>query len=452
MNTDLIYGVEEHIYNALRLLKDGKEALLSETEIGDINKLRDQGLLETKRPIRMKHPLSDRMGYYLSKKIEGISLQVTQDCNFRCHYCPYSQGENSSTRKHAKRSMPFEIAKKGIDFIQCRSRDAEKVRISFYGGEPLLEFELIRKIVSYSKNVFEGKPVSYNLTTNGSLLTREKIDYFEENGIQLAISLDGPKEIHDASRVLAETGGGTFDTIMKKVLLLEKEYPRYLRNKVIFISIIDPSRDFDCVNSLFFNHAALKDVAVVTSVVDDSNSTEKNRLSPQFLIQQEYDAFKAFATRLGWMERDRLSSITLHKMDNLVSFERTYGTHSIYDEMSHGGPCIIGAGKLFMDVDGNFFPCERVNETNGAMRIGNVKDGFDMQKVDKLLNVCQLTEDMCKDCWAINNCAICPKNIDDETGLSIEAKVALCADEKLRVEQLMRGYIAEKEILERCMA
>jgi len=229
VNTNKIYRIDKDIWNALEKICSGEEYKLSDSQLIKIQKMRNAGLLKSNRPKIIRHQLSDSIDYYLNNKIEGITLQITQNCNFLCDYCPYSQGKESLGRKHTDKSMSFETAKKGIEFLLERSRDSGSIHVSFYGGEPLLEFDMIKEIVPYAKQKFIGKHLRLNMTTNASLLTASILNYLVENEINIMISLDGPKEIHDKNRKFAINGHGTFDIIMERLNLIKEMHPQYLR-------------------------------------------------------------------------------------------------------------------------------------------------------------------------------------------------------------------------------
>jgi uncharacterized protein len=114
--------------------------------------------------------------------------------------------------------------------------------------------------------------------------------------------------------------------------------------------------------------------------------------------------------------------------------------------MSHGGPCIPGHKKLFVTVNGNFIPCEKVNEISEAMCIGNIYEGFDYEKAKKILNVVQLTEENCKNCWAIRYCSICARQCDNNGELSAQIKMPECKITKESVEKDLKNYIMFKEL------
>src|SRR5699024_8096020 len=117
------------------------------------------------------HPMTPFLTHLLQHRIRDVILQVTQNCNLRCGYCTY--GGNYKNRTHSLKTMNFELAKKAIDFGVERSQESSDFVVSFYGGEPLLAFNLIKKCVAYAKENIQGKELHFNMTTNGTLLTTE---------------------------------------------------------------------------------------------------------------------------------------------------------------------------------------------------------------------------------------------------------------------------------------
>lgn len=446
VNTDSINFIDDKLYSALSLLQKGECDKIPKKMLIEIDNMRNNGLLKSNKPKVMKHPVTNNLEYYLTHRVEGITLQVTQECNFRCRYCPYSQN-NSVTRKHMNKKMSLETAKKGIDFLQTRCRDTERVSVGFYGGEPLLEFDLIEKIIRYARKKLNGKAIWFNMTTNCSLLNLNMLKFLVENDLHITISIDGPKDIHDNNRKFASNNCGTFDAVIKKIAIIEREYPEYLKNNVSFNVVLDPSKEFNCINQMFLNYDIFKNSSMVqSSVIDDTFSDAKNVYSKKYIEEFSYESFLIFASYLGWLQKENLSAASLQKLVHYDHLKKVLGSRTITEEMSHGGPCIIGARKLFMDYKGGFFPCERVNEASCVMQIGTVEEGFDIKKIDTLLNACKLTESKCKNCWAINHCTICAGQIDDGKQLSVEKKLALCEKQREKAEYTLQEYIAIKEI------
>lgn len=204
----------------------------------------------------------------------AITLQLTQQCNFRCAYCIYSDISNENQREHSSKRMPFDTAKRSIDFLIEHSCNLDTVNIGFYGGEPLLEMDLIINIIDYVESVSEGKKVTYSMTTNGSLLTDQIVEYCISKNIKVTISIDGNKEIHDKNRRFKKDGCGTFHVIMNNLTHIVQAYPEF--KKMISLSMVmDPQDDIECSKQLFYDYEFLNDIAANSSFIDDFYSTEK---------------------------------------------------------------------------------------------------------------------------------------------------------------------------------
>lgn len=145
-----------------------------------------------------------------------------------------------------------------------RSRDAKLVSIGFYGGEPLLEFELIKQIVEYAERVFVGKYLKFTMTTNCSLINDEITDFLYLHSFNILISLDGPKNLHDSKRIFAVNGCGTFDVIMEKLKLIKCKYPDYYKKNITFNTVVDPSNEFDCINQIYISNDLLNETQTST--------------------------------------------------------------------------------------------------------------------------------------------------------------------------------------------
>lgn len=174
VNTNSILRINKEIYVKLNEHTD-IETLLDDK----IVQMREQGFLRSNNPlIKIEHPLTDTLKSQLENNVELLILQVTQNCNFRCEYCVYSG--SYVNRVHSKKRMSLETAKKAVDFYYNHCKNTKSAQIGFYGGEPLLEIELIKEIVEYSKILFRGKEIIFNMTTNASLLDDDKIDFWQQ--------------------------------------------------------------------------------------------------------------------------------------------------------------------------------------------------------------------------------------------------------------------------------
>jgi len=165
-----------------------------------------------------------------------ITFGITEACNFRCRYCVYSD-RYTHTRLHSERRMSFDIMKKVVDKLATSLES--KYTIGFYGGEPLIEFKLIEKLVTYAKSKLPS--VGFAMTTNGYLLTPEVCDFLSKEKFHLTISIDVNKEIHDKYRRTVD-GRPTYDVIMNNIQYLEDNYAFYSQDYILFEStIFDPN-------------------------------------------------------------------------------------------------------------------------------------------------------------------------------------------------------------------
>lgn len=399
-----------------RVLTSQEEFTLERFPNTELKQLYDNGYLATESNIKkFQHVYTNYLPYFMQRKINKITLQVTQKCNFRCKYCIYSEDTNKKQRSHSQESMSLETAKKAIDFLLYHSIDSNDINIGFYGGEPLLAFDLIKNVVAYAETVFKGKNVSYNITTNGTLLDEEKINFLIEHEFNLMISLDGPKEINDLNRIYPD-GSGTYDSIMQKIHLIQEKYPDFAE-KLRISMVMDPSNDFDCINSISLDGKGFKPLNLSATIIDTGYDYDNTlNYSEDYIWKSEYHIFLAFMSYWGRYPIEKVSSISRlvvqKALNDLYKFEEAQPI-KICDVPS--GPCIPGQMRLFSDINGNLFPCERVSETSEAMKIGSLKDGFDLEQIKYLLNFSQSTEDWCKSCWAFRYCNQCAKKADDGT-------------------------------------
>jgi len=407
--------------------------------IEEIQELIREGYLRTESVVQeIQHPYTPYLKYFLDRKIEKITLQVTQGCNLRCKYCVYSENVNVQQRSHSNRRMSWETAKNGIDFLWEHSVDSPRVNIGFYGGEPLLEFSLIKCATEYAKKIFRGKKLSFSITTNGTLLTDEIIDFLVREEVWLTISLDGPQEIHDRNRVFS-SGEGSFSTIMKNIKRIERLAPDYAQN-IMFSMVMDPQNDFDCINEIMVGLDNLNSHTFLASIVDREYDDAEVLFSQEYLWKSYYQQFLALLSILGRYPIENVSAISKKISDIAINDARRLRLPAPLRPIDvPSGPCIPGQLRLLVNVDGYFFPCERVSENSEAMCIGSLNNGFDIPKARSLLNVGSITPDACKRCWCFRQCSICAKKADDGSAhLSPRIKLSHCREIRSNAYVAMR--------------
>ena len=410
----------------------------------EIKSLKEKGFLSSKRVTEIIHPEDHLIEYHLDNKIGMLTIQVTQACNLRCRYCPYSGGYNN--RKHSNQKMSLDMAKKGINFLWEHSIDCEEVNIGFYGGEPTIEFNLIKDCVEYSKEKFEGKNVRFSITTNGTIITNDMMEFFCKNDFVIMISLDGPKEIHDKNRVFADESG-SFEVVMSNLAKIKREFPEYF-HKILFNVVADPNNDYNCTSNFLSGNEVIKDSIINSSELNVFYKKKELDASEDFFIKREYELFKHYLSKFNRFDSKKVSPLVTSKYNYLEKIynEQLKLTQNIPEEYHHGGPCIPGAQRLFMSVDGTFYPCEKVSEESEVARIGHVETGIDIEKARALLNIGRLTENNCRNCWAIRYCSLCLVACDNLNELSGTQKLQYCKAVKADVEDKFKDICALMDI------
>lgn len=444
VNTDKIVKVPEKVY---KILKNSKNISMNEEAAEIIKDLKKRGFLKNKHISESIHPMSEFVEDFLNDHIPLMILQVTQQCNLRCEYCVYSGGYENRT--HANKYMDLETAKKGIDFLIKHSRGLDRVTIGFYGGEPLLNFKLIQKCVNYAKNTYEGKEISFTITTNGTLLSKEISDFLVSENFSILISLDGPKEIHDQNRKLTGKGQGSFDIIIKNLEELKKRHPDFFAKKVNFNTVLDARRGFSCVSDYISGESFFSENIFVSSLVDTNNKKHIDTACQEFITERKYEEFKVFLYKLNFLDKADVSKIMLDYFDKLFQgweYSLAFPRSELPEKWHHGGPCIPGGQRLLMNVDGNFYPCERVDEEAEICKIGDIYSGFDIPKIVKILNIEKVTEELCKSCWAYSKCSICISCSKCNQEIMQEEIIKKCEQIRSNAEDDMKDYCTLKEL------
>jgi len=202
---------------------------------------------------RAAHVTREEVVERLHEGITSLTLEVTEACNLRCRYCIFSGGY-TNWRSHGRRRMSDVTALGAIDLYLDHCKDSDTVMVGFYGGEPLLNFDLIRRCCDYVKSRERDnrkhRDIRFSLTTNGTLLTDEVLEYLIHNNFSLSFSLDGPREVHDRYRVSADDRG-TFEVVFQSIQRIYKEYPRYFEDKVLFNCTVTPTANLNSLAEFF---------------------------------------------------------------------------------------------------------------------------------------------------------------------------------------------------------
>lgn len=442
VNKNTILNINRKQYNSLEnYMKDNVDYYMYSEEITEFYK---KGFLSSNRVNDIDNPHNELVASHLKSNIGMIILQITQQCNFRCEYCVYSG--NYLNRTHSNRRMDIFTAFKGIDFLINHSKNVNKIDIAFYGGEPLLEFDFIKKCIDYAEKKAEGKKVTFYITTNGYLLTDEIVEFLYKHDVMLTISLDGPKEIHDSHRKLALNNCGTFDKLIKNIMNIKKQFPQYINN-ILFNAVIDTQNNFSCIDKFFLDYETVKDITLISGEISNNNRKSGLEINEDYYLKTGYELFRIFYSLIRKKNTKNCSRIVIEQYSQISKLSENLIPQKMLPKKAHpSGSCMPGTQRLFMNVDGFFYPCERVSEASELMQIGHIDTGFDINKIMNLFNIGKVNADACKNCWAIRLCSMCAGLLEtDKSEFSKEKKEECCQSIKTSLEEKFKDYCFLKE-------
>ena len=330
--------------------------------------------------------------------VKALCLHIAHSCNLNCEYCFAAQG-----KYHGKDSlMSFETGKRALDFLIENSGTRRNLEVDFFGGEPLLNFEVVKQLVKYARSIEKehNKNFRFTLTTNGVLIDDDVIDFCNAEMDNVVLSLDGRKEIHDFSR--KDIGGaGSYDKILPKF----KEFVKRRGEKSYYMRGTFTSRNPDFVKDiLHMADLGFKELSMEPVVC---KPTEEYALTDEHLptLLEQYELLaKEMIARRG--------------TDKEFTFY-----HYMLD--LEKGPCIYkritgcGSGTEYMAVTptGELYPCHQFVGDKDYL-LGNIYDGVtNTQKVDEFKMCNAYAKNECKDCFARLYCSGgCAANSYHSTG------------------------------------
>ena len=350
--------------------------------------------------------------------IKAVCLHVAHDCNLRCKYCFADGGGYCAERS----LMPFEVAKKAIDFMIEKSGSRRNLELDFFGGEPLMNLDVVKQTVEYGRSIEEkyNKHFRFTLTTNGLLLNDETIKYLNETMDNVVLSLDGRKDVNDAVRI-GVNGKGSYDAIVPKL----QKFREVRGDKSYYVRGTFTADNLDFAKDVLHMHDLGFDQVSVEPVVLDPASPMAIKDEHLPKIFEEYE-------KLG-LEIDKINK----KDDDFINF-----FHFMVD--LEQGPCVIkrmkgcGSGSEYVAITptGDVYPCHRF-VGNTDFLLGNIMDGFDLNKdlVAKFSATNIPDKPECDRCWAKYFCSGgCAANNFYANGDILKPHTTGCEMEKKRLE------------------
>ena len=343
-------------------------------------------------------PMAGKLKQKSAGVIKALCMHIAHTCNLNCSYCFASQG-----KYHGDRAlMSFEVGKRALDFLVENSGSRHNLEVDFFGGEPLMNFDVVKQLVAYARSIEKeaGKNFRFTLTTNGMLIDDDVIEFANKECSNVVLSLDGRKEVHDRYRV-DYAGNGSWERIVPKFqkLVEAREGKNYYMRGTFTHANPDFLKDIEKMLELGFTELSMEPVVGPES--DPSSLTAEDLP----IVLEQYEKLAELMLK---RHREGKPFTFYHYMIDLK-----------------GGPCIYkrisgcGSGTEYMAVTpwGDLYPCHQfVGEEK--FKLGNVFDGvsnFEAQEDFAACNVYSRPE--CRECWARLYCSGgCAANAYHSTG------------------------------------
>ncbi len=390
-------SAEEIINTILAKYPDNPEVTKEEISdcLNQLGELKKAGKLFTEDTFK---PIAGELKKRTSGVVKALCLHIAHTCNLNCSYCFASQG-----KYHGDRAvMSFEVGKRALDFLVENSGTRRNLEVDFFGGEPLMNFTVVKQLVEYARSIEKemGKNFRFTLTTNGMLVDDDVIEFSNREMSNVVLSLDGRKEIHDRFRVDYQ-GRGSWEQIVPKF----QRFVEARGNKNYYMrgTFTHANPDFleDIKTMLELGFTELSMEPVVCAADDPSVLTEEDKT----VVMKQYEDLAELMLKR-------------HREGNPFTFY-----HYMID--LKGGPCIYkrvsgcGSGTEYMAVTpwGDLYPCHQfVGEEK--FRLGSVFEGVTNTEIqDEFMSCNVYTRPECADCWAKLYCSGgCAANAYHATG------------------------------------
>lgn len=356
--------------------------------------------------------------------LTNIVLQVANDCNLNCKYCYGDGGSYGRTRE----LMTFDTARKAIDSMVANRGKKEYLRIVFFGGEPLLNFELIKQVLVYCSRLEEQENIKfgYSMTTNGTILNDEIVDYIKKYRISVMISMDGGEKTQNCYRCYAN-GEGSFDVIKNNIDRFKETQGG---NITVRATICKPNIDMVAIREELMK---LGFCNVIMSMVDTSSN------SPLFLGNETENMINEYSRLADVLIKEAKEGNDI----NNVLFKEIL--RMLYYKSFNVKGCNAGSTGFAIGSDGNYYPCHRYMGMEDYI-CGNVEEGIDLEKTKIFLHANVFEKEDCKDCWARFLCGgACSNTCVSQSGDVMKAPISYCNIYKGIYENALYIYYELKE-------
>lgn len=368
-----------------------------------------------------------------SLQCQQLIIELTGKCNLRCQYCIYND-HYEHNRAFNEEAIDFETVKKAIDYAYAH-RSPKMFAIGFYGGEPLLNFKVMKQCIEYCLTQYKENAPIFSFTTNLTLMSKEIADFLAQvPNMSIIASIDGPKTIQNENRTFAN-GAPTFDAVLQGLRNLCDAIAKHNSNcRVNINTVFMPpytEKRFSIINDFFESLSFLPPNTEVTATYPAPGSI------PESFIERINSQGSSDRSETRWMDW-AIEKMNLHKglpdSPNLYStlLMRTLGdihfrrlSDRPFEQDCLNACCIPGNRRLYVCTNGAYKLCEKMGN---SPYIGHVNSGINFEVI-KDYYIDQYEEasiEDCSNCWAINLCSLCYSLCYEQSGINMETKRMNC--------------------------
>lgn len=376
----------------------------------------------------------ETLSYFTSlPNVDTFIISITEQCNLRCSYCCYS-GSYKNNRTHNAFSMSANDIDEVLMFIQEAAKN-ENVKLAFYGGEPLLHFDLLRYAISKAREIW-GQKVTISVSSNATLLNPNIIDWLFENKVRIDISIDGTKEWHDKYRI-DKMGNGSFEKVYQSLSYIKNKYPTRLREDVLVLMTLSKLENLNSISYAWSQDALLKDIkpTKISSILPNFNDGVE-KLNYEHLVSKYLSLLEIYESRKD-------STVLSAFFEQCIAY---WMNRPIID-VGNAVPmatCLPLNNKLYIDAQLNIGVCEKIAD---KFRIGSISSGINWDLANlQVRDYYERRLYRCRFCPAIRMCDMCFAAIeynDEEWNI-------LCHNEKVYTKVSFRIFceMAERGLIQ----
>lgn len=371
---DMVKEINKYGNNGLNTLLEKYGELAVDKNLSELS---DNGILKKKNRSKVTHATSNND----SDLINAIDILISEDCNLACKYCFVKNGQY----RGKSGLMKLDVGEKAIDFLIRASGTEKDVYVNFFGGEPLINFQVLDNTVTYALILGEKhtKHFHFSLTTNGTLLSDEIVNFISKHNISLLISIDGDVHSHNQNRPLSGGGGSYSDIIANLKKLDQKNISYAARATVTSFTVTKIAENFEHLISLRFKRLHIENALAPRGKVFINTKDDITKIKKQYAVM---------AKRITQM-------INSGQCDNLEKFPLPIQNIETKNTVVYS--CSAGRGLIAIDIKGDIYLCHRLVGKKKFL-LGNViEDTYNPEWSDVVkTSLSVVTKKLCKKCWA----------------------------------------------------